>query len=229
MNGFYNYANHMLCEYATIFPTPERLVEHIFFVIGNGYNLADDGLIYYEGKSIGSYPTMSEDDWNKLLEKCKKKEEEWSVKFKYSENELEDAIKKYRVWNTSAEYFTAEAFFNQLNSYKQARGSEFEHRDYYLRPYPLSHKYSIAYQLTNRSPKWIIELALNLTQAWVRFLDEEIKARNFKVTTDGERDYADEGWTLTHHEYLFELEKKLSGLLECQHSKYSAFKKTMTT
>lgn len=182
--NIYNFTNRQLCEYQLIFPTIASLLDHLLFTIGNGYNVENGMIIDYDGIRIDEYPVMSTEDWNTLIEKCHKKEEEYSARGSNFYNKtperqeeyrllLEEAKSKYFPRNVSADMFTEEALLRQLYDMQSKRREKSSFVSY-IRPYPLSEKYSDIYHLTKDTPRWFLEIALNLCSAWVTFLEDAL-------------------------------------------------------
>lgn len=216
----FNFANRKLCEYASIFPTTAALMEHLLFVIGNGYDVdLETGMIYERGGDpITKSPKMTPKRWEKLIAECKEKERGFLVSFyrdePVDEKKLEARCEKYYVRNVDEYSFSEEHFLrsirNEVRYRKDSRwGSKF------VRPYPLSEQYSDIYNLNDKTPAWLLKIAINLASAWATFLSEEIAAGNVAPddTKSAEDGYATLSWTQKHCDMLKERVKTLQNIL----------------
>lgn len=184
--NIHNFANRQLCEYASIFPTVASLLDHLLFTIGNGYDLDEESGMIVEGGSvrIDQYPKLTPKQWAKLIAECHEKERGFAERFDRTgdgivdEEYLAQNCARYKIVNVSDEDFTEDAIYADLRSMVATRTEE---RGYWgdevmLRPYPLSEKYSDIYNLNANTPAWFVQIALNLCNAWIRFLNEELDA-----------------------------------------------------
>lgn len=177
--NIHNFANRNLCEYASIFPTVASLLDQLLFTVGNGYEFDEgSGMIFdAAGVRIDEYPKMTKAKWDKLIAACHAKELKWAENFSrgepIDEEYLAENCKRYKIVNVDDTMFSHYALYNDL-VHKQAERQEDSFNDSYLRTYPLSEKYSDVYNLNANTPKWFLQIALNLCKAWVQFLNEEI-------------------------------------------------------
>ena len=201
-------------------------------MIGNGYGVADGMIVGMDGKRIDKYPKIK--DWDKLIGKCIAKVKKFSDEFygdtdkfemipelkqKYKERQeayLAERCAIYGPVSVDDSHFTEESLYKDLTNAAP-------NRDAFLRPYPLSTDYSDIYHLNEQTPKWFLQIALNLCNAWIRFLTEDINNGNiykepptpligeqFINNTD---DYANLEWTTKHRDMLVELAEKFKGLI----------------
>ena len=186
--NIHNFANRQLCEYASIYPTLASLLDHLLFTVGNGYDLDEDSgmIVDGDGMRIDKYPKMHSDAWNKLIAKCHAKERKWAEEFKrygnsdgtIDEEYLAKNCERYKIINVDDSMFTEDALYAELISTKALLNKDAYRMDDYHRPYPLSEKYSDVFNLNVNTPEWFVQIALNLSKAWVRFLNEEIADNN---------------------------------------------------
>ncbi len=242
MNQLKNFVNRSLCEYQSIFPNVASVLDHLFFTIGNGYDVdPETGMLAERGydedkdepfyKLLSDWPELDDKGWNKLIAKCHAKAVEFNNRHREMEKEYEFLPKrdhdaeliaakaKFQRMNVEDSAFSAEELYEQLRDMNRAR---FPKADSFLRPYPLSTQYSDIYNLNENSPPWLVQIAINLCKAWVKFLAEEIKYEHvYKVAPTplkGEQfigsgsDYANMEWTTKHHDMLVELLPKLQAL-----------------
>ena len=99
---------------------------------------------------------------------------------------------------------------------RRATAYEWE-RDIFIRPYPLSKNYSRICQLSENTPKWFLQIALNFSNAWVRFLSEALENNdvwihdriNLRTTNDADADN-----TKKQRNMLISVSEKLTKLIE---------------
>lgn len=209
----YNFANRKLCEYASIFPDTATLMEHMFFVIGNGYEIDPETGIFAErgGDLITKSPKMTPKRWEKLIADCRQKEisfmQSYSQVETIDEAKLEARCQKYYPRYVD-EYNFTEAHFYQSIKHKARERLESRWGSKFVRPYPLSGNYSAIFKLDEKSPAWMVQLGYNLSKAWVKFLSEEIAqghvAPDTKENTSPEDGYATLHWTQKHLDMLKE-------------------------
>jgi hypothetical protein len=102
---------------------------------------------------------------------------EWRKKDKECrEKRLADRLASYHPRSVTDADFTEEALYKQITELGSTFGDHYGSREYFIRPYPLSKDYAKIYKLNENTPKWFIQIGLNLCKAWVRFLTEEIAA-----------------------------------------------------
>jgi hypothetical protein len=183
--NIHNFTNRNLCEYASIYPTVASLLDHLLFTIGNGYDFDEDSgmIVDGDGQPIDEYPAMTADEWKALIEKCHAKERKWAEEFKrygnsdgtVDEEYLAENCKLYKIVNVNDSMFTEDALYAELVETSRLRSEDKYRMENYLRPYPLSERYSDIFNLNLNTPTWFVQIALNLCKAWVRFLNEEIQ------------------------------------------------------
>lgn len=184
--NIHNFANRQLCEYASIFPTVASLLDHLLFTIGNGYDIDPTiGMIVDGGNTrIDQYPEITPEQWAELIAYCHEKERGFAERFDRmgygigDEEYLAQNCARYKIVNVSDDDFTEDAIYADLHAMVTKREEErgFWGDEVMLRPYPLSEKYSDIYNLNANTPAWFVQIALNLCNAWVRFLNEELEA-----------------------------------------------------
>lgn len=180
--NIHNFANRQLCEYQGIFPTVVSLLDHVLFTIGNGYDIVD-GMPHNGRLPIDQYPELTPAEWDTLIQECHAEEDKTAANFaQYDTSDRARAESAEQLVLDKAKYypravtddmFTEEALFQQILQVAATMRDD-EYSDRYFRPYPLSEKYSDIYHLSEQTPKWFLQIALNLCNAWVRFLQQEL-------------------------------------------------------
>lgn len=246
MNNIHNFVNRQLCEYQSIFPTVASLLEHLLFVIGNGYDFIDGMIVcdHRDGSNqdvrIDEFPEMTSEAWDQLIKKCHEKEAKFATQFaiEYGSRfadifpardhaaDLAEKCAKYKSVAVNDSQFTEESLYADL---RNTAGERKQDEDYWgdevlFRPYPLSTNYSDIFHLDEKTPAWFLQIALNLCNAWVRFLTEELEAGNVykepPTPLEGEQfigsgnDYANAEWTTKHRDMLVEQIQRLEELLK---------------
>jgi hypothetical protein len=188
--NIHNFANRYLCEYQSIFPNVACLLDHVLFTIGSGYEYDNRiGMIVDSSACrIDQFPFMSDLDWGKLIADCHAKERGFAEKFAthspVDEIELAEDCAKYRRVLVNDSLFSAEALYEQLQDMSRAKQVEADKQNrypFFVRPYPLSAGYSHVFSLDEKTPTWFLQIALNFSKAWVRFLNNEIETGNVWV------------------------------------------------
>lgn len=185
MSNIHNFTNRHLCEYQSIFPTVASLLDQLLFTIGNGYEFKNGMIIDRNGTRIDEFPAMTEDTWIALLEECYLKEVAFSKRFSHDDTVDEERVAaeyaKYKRQDINESMFTEESLLSDLrfmHVQRIAEKSRWNTEPSYIRPYPLSLKYSYIFALNKKTPVWFLQIALNLCKAWVRFLTNEIETNN---------------------------------------------------
>lgn len=229
MNNIHNFAARQLCQYHTIFPTTASLLDHLLFVIGNGYDFnTKTGMPKSGKKDIDKYPEMTPAAWDKLITECHQKEDHFAQQYRGRMDDdvinsmVEDNKTGYYARYTTDEMFSEDALYSDLLTTKADRAAQW--LETFYRPYPLSQNYSLIFDLNTTTPKWFVQIALNFCKAWVRFLDAEIATGNvyagpptplvgsqFIGSVD---DYANLVWTTKHRDIIAEQVQRLTILLE---------------
>jgi len=220
MGNIHNFANRQLCEYTSIFPTVAALLDHLLFTIGNGYDCVDGMIVcdHRDGSNqsmrIDEFPEMTDEEWNTLIKECHAKEQrfadEWAKHSKrLAKKYVEENCARYKRISVDDSMFTEESLFKDLLKQQADYHKQYKGLNSYLRPYPLSEKYSDIYHLNENTPVWFLQIAINLCSAWVQFLTNALDIRD--VDTD-EVDYANAEWTARHRDMLVDLVLKLEGL-----------------
>jgi len=184
--SIHNFTNRNLCEYALIYPTVASLLDHLLFTVGNGYDFDEtSGMIFDSRVRIDEYPALSETEWVALIAECHAKELKWATNASEYRNDgaidkeqlAEDCL-KYKIVSVDDSMFTEDALYADLVGTKAERLADDSWMNEYIRPYPLSERYSDIFNLNENTPKWFMQIALNLCKAWVRFLNEEIESNH---------------------------------------------------
>lgn len=185
------------------------MLNQLLFVIGNGYDVNEEtGLLVDDsGKHLHEMRKMTQKQKDKLLAACYAKERDFydtmkqiwgSIMTSHGRDfdaEFQEACAQYKVVDVTDEMFTEEALYKELVQ----RRSDLQESDFaksesgYVRPYPLSENYSDVYNLSEKTPVWMLEIARNFCNAWVRFLKEELANNNVYETN--ETNYANREWT----------------------------------
>lgn len=232
--NMHNFMNRQLCEYHSIFPNVASVLDHLFFTIGNGYDLHPKTGGFYsrcdESGSIDQYPEMTPEAWTALIDHCHRKEQQWATQYKKSKADLAAKCAKYKPVAVDDSLFSAESLFRQLQDmqrHNRERKSTYGGKSY-LRPYPLDAQYSDIFKLNDKSPAWLLKIAINLSKAWIKFLTLSIDYKDVWVyqapvnpeadSTEEKRDYADMGYTTQHRDMLVENLPKLEMLYKKQFS-----------
>lgn len=215
MDNIHNFTNRAMCEYASIFPTVASVLDHLLFTVGNGYNIYA-GLPAESGShfTIDCAPTMDDLAWIKLLDHCKEKERKWQLLshgddvgyLETCDADLAEKYKKYRRISVSETDFSEDALYNDLQKMKISSEDEFGVGCFFVRPYPLSISYSHIYKLDKDTPKWFIQIAINLCNAWVRFLSESLDSGY----VDSKPGWDDAERTTRHRDMLIKRVEELS-------------------
>lgn len=216
MSNIFNFANRQMCEYASIFPTTVALLDHLLFTIGNGYGVDYDSGMIVDGNNqrIDTYPALTAEQWVELIEACRQKEvnfeKEFSGRFRdFSMERVDEKCKIYKVQNVTEECFEEENLLSEIKSTDlQYKSKKWGERHY--RPYPLSEKHSDIYRLNKNTPAWFLQIAINLCNAWIKFLNTAIETDD--VCKNKEHDYADMTYTIKHRDMLLDIVDKLTNL-----------------
>lgn len=191
--NIFNYANRQLCEYQSIFPTVVDLLDHLLFTNGNGYDFdPKKGMIYEAmGKKpryIDQYPEMNDAEWDKLIEECYAKERKFHEQYARSTgidlDQLAADCAKYKRVSVTASMFSEDDLYQELCSKARVKRSEAIKTGRYpsfVRTYPLSPGYAEIFNLDENTPGWFLQIAFNLCNAWVKFLNDEIEYDNVWV------------------------------------------------
>ena len=185
-----------LYEYYTIFDTPMKYWEHILFVIGNGYDFID-GEIVYNGQSLYSKQINKESIIKKLLkeiedyEKWKEMKPEYTsdinLKIEWNNKDIE-YIKNTSI-NLEKDWYSVDSFYNDIQKHYKKNKKYYDLTKERYRPY-ISAVYSLIFKIDNSyHDKFVVEIAKNLVLAFIKYLQEEIAARNFgdKVSWSNEK------------------------------------------
>lgn len=180
--NIHNFTNRNLCEYASIYPTVASLLDQLLFTLGNGYDFDEDsGMIFDRDLSIDNCPELTPSQWEALIAKCHAKELKWAEKYRLygnsdgtiDEERLVEDCARYKIINVDDSMFTEDALYAELVETQRLVNKD-KYRMGYHRPYPLSEEFSDVFNLNVNTPKWFVQIALNLCKAWVRFLSEAI-------------------------------------------------------
>jgi hypothetical protein len=213
LGNIHNFANRQLCEYASIFPTVESLLDHLFFTIGNGYDFDHATGMIVGDKPIDQYPRMTKKSWDKLIAACVEKEKAFARQYSrggedfFDKEWMETRCGKYYPRKVDDSQFTEESLYaNIVTRARHLKNSEWG--EHFYRPYPICN-YSKIYSVNENSPAWFVKIAMNLCKAWDRFLTSEIERGHFSKGTD----YSNESWTTKHRDLIREQAVRLQNLL----------------
>lgn len=109
--------------------------------------------------------------------------------------EFEADARKEMVWvEVTDDMLTAEALYNDIitPSRNEDRIALRFEREYYKRAYPFC-QYALIHHITEKNSQELIQLAVNLSKAWIKFLNEEIESEHWYVGE--ETKYEDEEHT----------------------------------
>lgn len=170
-----NFIASSKCKYPIIFDSNSDVLEHLLFVIGNGYHY-DSGIIYDRdtGKSIYNIAGLSTPEEIARFEKSchdmiKSSFNDKDLQREWMRNRLQKELELSKFSPVESEDLKIECFINELvnkqNSVK-----------YKVNPYPIS-DYSIIAKLDENTPTWLIALSFSYCSAW----------KNFLSNTDGDK------------------------------------------
>jgi len=181
-----------MCRYASLFDSPASLLEHILFVIGNGYGLRDGMIVDEKGVRIDELEEPTDSEWKSIIAECHAKEAKWHASrldryvrtlgeeegHRVADEEFKEELKKYFPLRILNKHLSEEALYDSIVDRDRAK----DLMSYsFTRPYPLSKDYSKIFQLTDETPAWFLQLSLNFCKAWIRFLEREVVRGNFWV------------------------------------------------
>jgi len=210
MDNIHNFTNRTMCEYASIFPTVASVLDHQLFTIGNGFEMhagmpKESDAIH----TIDRNAVMDDKAWGELLNHCKEKERKWQQQSGIENNAaLQEKCKKYRRIDVADADFSEASLYNDLLNMKATSNETFGEDCFFVRPYPLSIQYSKIYKLDKVTPQWFIQIAINVCNAWIRFLSESIDIGY----VSSEPGWEDKEHTAKHRDMLIEQVKHLRGI-----------------
>lgn len=178
-------------KYITIHPTALSQLDHIFSVIGNGFEYDPvQGLQYYEYDERQYQNLFSNYDYNfdVVLDKRARyiQEEESSYqKWKDLFPEVPERIKQHMekmiatykqefILQDKSYYFDPEAIAAEQIAYAKDRMADHNSK-FISTPYPLSHDYSICFDVKADHHPIIVELVLATYKAWKIVLDYNLQ------------------------------------------------------
>lgn len=193
LQKLFPFIEHNLVEYEIIFPNINNILNHLLYVIGNGYGWhSQRGIPVHEsGKCIDEFPAFTDARWKKLIKATKLKERDYyersldTYKSIYASEPAklqEHALKFQRKQEAIQPVVVTEDQFSYQSLYKQL-AYENGIRVGFKRPYPVC-QYSAANYIDKNSPQWFIRLARNSAKAWKCYLNEEIRFGNYTVETE---------------------------------------------
>jgi hypothetical protein len=223
-----NFISYQMGDYHSIFPSAASVLDHIFFTIGNGYEMDEETqspIGIGDKHPIHLFPGFNKEEmtkemmprWREKVEKRAEEKEKWELVLEKiykkvgKEREcnwnkdafIEGELAKYVFPEITPEDLSVECLYQQLANEENNPmriGLKIEHK--YVRPYPLSEDYSKVYLLGNKTPDCVRGVALNLCTAWLNYLNKELDAgRVYKVGTS----YSGEQWTTKHRDMLHQL------------------------
>lgn len=186
------YMSRTMCRYASIFPDTASFLDHIFFVVGNGYVQFENGEIGDEqGKNLADFEYPDQLEWNKIIGECHEKEKKFLSKGYESWKEIlgkEEADKWYAEKSKEAFsiYYPREVLPKHLTTEHicdtlMLKAGQCRDGNRFVRPYPLSEDFSKIYHLNDKSPAWLLEIGINFCKAWAQFLEFELHVNNVWV------------------------------------------------
>jgi|694.fasta_scaffold30978_13 hypothetical protein len=225
-----NFISYQMGEYHSIFPSAASVLHHIFFTIGNGYEMDEETqspIGIGDRYPIHLFPDFNKEEmtkemmprWGEKVEKRAEEKEEWELELEKiykkvgkerkdnwnKEAFIEGELAKYVFPEITPDDLSVDSLYQQLvneedNPMRTEHGGGDEYK--YVRPYPLSDRYSKVYLLSSKSPECVRGVALNFCTAWLNYLNKELGAgRVHKVGTS----YSDEQWTTKHRDMLYQL------------------------
>ena len=223
-----SFISYQMGDYHSIFPSAASVLNHIFFVIGNGYDMDDETqspIGIGDNHPIHLFPDFDKEEtakemmpqWREYVEEKAEREEKMQRQLEdlyaklgierednwNKEEFIEEELAKYVFPEITPEDLTVESLYQQLveeekNPRRKKLNGEYE----FVRPYPLSGDYSLVYSLDNKTPECVRGVALNLCIAWLKYLNKELDTgRVHKIGTS----YSDEYWTTKHRDMIYEL------------------------
>jgi hypothetical protein len=214
-------------EYHSIFPSPASVLNHILFTIGSGYHIDEEtqSPIGNEDKRpIHLFPKFNKEKmikkrmpaWRQYIEQRAERGEETQKSMENLHKKLgkerqsnwnkEEFIKqelaKYFFPDITPEDLTIDNLYQQLveeenNPRRNVLSGEYK----YVRPYPLSERHSLVYELNDNSPGCVREVAMNFCTAWLNYLNNEIECD--RVYEEG--GYSNLEWTTKHRDMIYNL------------------------
>jgi hypothetical protein len=205
-----------MIRYHLIFPTVEAVLQHLLFTIGTGYDFNHGVITTQQDIPLEEQPGFSSNEERQsFIDACQKEDDVRNARHhadraarmgKPSRLKLAK-IPKVKIDDSM---FTRNSLIKQIQSqYKYSSGDDWHH-PMYVRPYPISDGYSNVARLDSETPKWLVETAIALTDAWVITLGHEIVQGHYSLNElhDGK-----EGMVRQYHRLLHEL-ARLYDLLE---------------
>lgn len=229
MNNIINFANKRMCEYHTIFPNVARLLDHLLFTNGNGYDFDAERGMLYEGygknrKYIDSHKAMTDKQWDEYIARLRLNiaTEPHVLSGFYSPEEMAERIKedqdKIKRVDVTEEMFLIENLYKQLVATQIENAARYAHltnlmgdEHSFYRPYPFSPGYAKIYEINENSPQWLVQIGINFCAAWALFLANEVYTDH--VSTD-KNSYATLEYTAKYRDATAEQVVRLTGLLK---------------
>ena len=223
-----SFISYQMGDYHSIFPSVASVLNHIFFVIGNGYDMDEEThspIGIEDNYPIHLFPDFNKEEmtkemmprWRQYVEEQAGREEEMqrSMELLYEKlgkergdnwNKdafIEEEFAKYVFPEITPENLSVESLYQQLvEEEKNLRRKKFNGEYEFVRPYPLSGDYSLVYSLDNKTPDCVRGVALNLCIAWLNYLNGELDTgRVHKIGTS----YSDDYWTTKHRDMIYKL------------------------
>lgn len=224
-----SFISFQMGEYHSIFPSVASVLNHIFFVIGNGYELDEETQSpTYGNKPIHLFPKFNKEkmvkkmmpQWREYVEQRAKQREEFENDMKEMYEEMgekrksnwnkeafiEKELAKYVFPEITPEHLTVESLYQQLvneeeNPRRKELGGEYE----FVRPYPLSENHSLIYELNSKTPECVREVALNFCTAWLNYLNKELEVGRVYDGVGELGGYSNLKWTTKHRDMIQQL------------------------
>lgn len=191
-----NYIDYLMLKYASIYPNPLRVLEHIFFVNGNGYSYKNNTICEYIGNKeipIENVLKKNKIDYVKSRNAIaidffvKSLKDSLSIGLSFHERltleSFSDFIKKTsdRNFKEMKSLFDAapitenelsiDSLRNQLTAYNQSVYDWLKRTNIDdVLPYPISKGYAICYNMNEQTPKWIVQLCYNISFVYLEFM-----------------------------------------------------------
>lgn len=199
-DGFIHYIDNTMCRYSSIYPNVLRVLEHLFFVIGNGYDYQKNNIVVFEGKChipLHQYFEKKKIDYvsrretlmiDAFLNSLKISMEiglshrkfmgktGLTLKQFYTEK-CKKTIDEMTLLDKpiiSQDMFTYQSLREQLMDMDEIVDKKYRGSLECKLPYPMSKGYSICYDMDENSPKWLVEICYNLSSAYYDHINEHI-------------------------------------------------------
>lgn len=226
-----NAISFTMADWPTLYSHPARVLDHWFFTIGNGIDFDPDTSSFkVGGKLVHKYPIRFDAErqrarrikgWEEYeranairnaetMEKWRGRVRDTSV----IEAEVNRRVAAHQFPTITPENLTKEAILGQIMA-PDARRDKISktHPQYkYRRPYPLSSRFSLIFDLTEQTPPEVLWVAREFCAAWAEFLQSELDSGNFFEINES-YEGTTEMSTRALQELISECEAKLTAFL----------------